>query len=52
MTTIVWVILAAAVLTAVAVGVAVLFATSPNARRRLVKSLELLELLELLQFLG
>jgi hypothetical protein len=52
MTKIVWVSLAAAVLTAVTVGAAILFATSPKARRRLVKSLELLELLDFLQFFG
>jgi hypothetical protein len=52
MTTIVWAILAAALLTTVTVGAVILFATSPKALRRFVRSLELLELLDLLQFLG
>jgi hypothetical protein len=50
MSTVVWATFGAVSLTAITVGAAILFATSPKARRRFFTSLDLLELLDILPF--
>jgi hypothetical protein len=52
MSTVVWATLGAVSLTVITVGAAVLLATSPKSRRRVMTALQWLELLEFLQFLG
>ncbi len=52
MSTVVWATFAAVLLTVITLGVAILFATSPKARKHLMTAVQWLELLEFLQFLG